>query len=88
MLNVLLRISFLEFKWRNKIMVNGISSQQLQVGQVSSQTLAGVLKGSSSQPSQSIGSCNPCTGCGKCGAPQDPSTVTQEQLKSPIDIKV
>ena len=69
-------------------MVSGISSQQPQIEQATHQKAAGASQGSSSQSSQSIGNCNPCTGCGKCGNPQDPSTVTQDQLKSPIDLKV
>jgi len=68
-------------------MVNGINNQQSPIEQVSS-TQQSTSKSGSAQSNQTIGNCNPCTNCGKCGKAQDPSTVTQEQLKSPIDLRV
>jgi len=69
-------------------MVSPISSQQSQIGEISTQKAAGTPAGGSAQTSQELGNCTPCTNCGKCGNPQDPSTVTQDQLKSPIDLRV
>ena len=42
----------------------------------------------SAQTATSKGNCTPCTNCGSCGKTQDPSTVTQDQLTSPIDLRV
>lgn len=70
-------------------MVSGISTQQ---GAGGVQNLLEALQSGSSQSTQSTankGGCNPCTNCGACSSKiQDPSTVTQEQLKSPIDLLV
>ncbi|MEI7473791.1 MAG: hypothetical protein WCK67_03345 [bacterium] len=40
------------------------------------------------QTSSAKGNCQPCSNCGSCGKTQDPSTVTSDQLKFPIDIRV
>ena len=69
-------------------MVSGISGQQMQIGGLSAQKNLLSQNTGSSQMGKSIGNCMPCSGCGQCGNPQDPSTVTQEQLQSPIDLKV
>ena len=67
-------------------MVSAISSQAQQIGGASTSK-------ASAAPAQTAeaatkGNCQPCTNCGACGKIQDPSTVTQDQLKSPIDIRV
>ncbi|MEI8129671.1 MAG: hypothetical protein WCG95_08675 [bacterium] len=72
-------------------MVSGISSQGIS----NLQNAIELTKTGSSESSQVAqakssggGGCSPCTNCGACGKIQDPSTVTQSQLESPIDLRV
>lgn len=74
-------------------MVNGISSGLQNINQFSLQKMTNDgdsddVKSVSSNQVSNKGNCNPCTNCGACGKIQDPKTVTSQQLKSPIDIRV